>query len=176
MTQSIEIKLTKPKKFKLSKREKQNLDFLMQGLPNKAIADLLEISEHTVKVTMWRLFKKIGVHNRLAAVNWYVAYSKNALTDEYEHMDLVARIEKLTRENRMLKSINQASMCELSEAQIASEYKSAGMMHFPRTKVWVEACKWAYAQGRLSISAASLASKNTAAGNDATAQKLAIAA
>jgi DNA-binding CsgD family transcriptional regulator len=172
MTHSIEIHSSSIQKIKLSKREKQNLNFLMQGYSNKTIADELDLSEHTVKVTMWRMFKKIGVKSRLEALNWYVKYSKNSLTQEYEHMDLVARIEKLTRENRMLKSISQASMPEFSQEQIESEYHSAGMMSFSRLQIWKQGCKWAFEQGKLSNSTATQVSKNIVAGNDASVKTL----
>ena len=42
---------------KLSKRQKQLILMLDQGLSNKDIADMLTISEHTVKVHFWRLFR-----------------------------------------------------------------------------------------------------------------------
>ena len=49
---------------KLSKRQKQLILMLDQGLSNRDIADKLEISEHTVKVHFWRLFRRLGVNSR----------------------------------------------------------------------------------------------------------------
>jgi len=49
---------------KLSKRQKQLLPLLDQGLTNRAIARNLDLSEHTVKVHFWRLFRKLQVTNR----------------------------------------------------------------------------------------------------------------
>lgn len=49
---------------KLSKRQKQLLVMLDQGLSNREIAERLEISEHTVKVHLWRLFRRLGVKSR----------------------------------------------------------------------------------------------------------------
>ncbi len=46
---------------KLSKRQKQLLVMLDKGLSNRDIADSLSISEHTVKVHLWRLFRRLNV-------------------------------------------------------------------------------------------------------------------
>ena len=54
---------------KLSKRQKQLLVMIEQGLSNRDIAGQLEISEHTVKVHLWRLFKRMGVKSRTQAVH-----------------------------------------------------------------------------------------------------------
>ena len=45
---------------KLSKRQKQLIVMLDRGLSNREIADELGISEHTVKVHLWRLFRRLG--------------------------------------------------------------------------------------------------------------------
>ncbi|MCE2878087.1 MAG: response regulator transcription factor [Comamonadaceae bacterium] len=52
---------------KLSKRQKQLLIMLDKGLSNRDIADELEISEHTVKVHLWRLFRRLNVKSRSQA-------------------------------------------------------------------------------------------------------------
>jgi len=52
----------------LSKREKQVLECAAQGLKNQAIAELLIISESTVKTHLYRVYEKLGVNNRLSAV------------------------------------------------------------------------------------------------------------
>jgi RNA polymerase sigma factor (sigma-70 family) len=54
---------------KLSKRQKQLLVMIEQGLSNREIAEKLEISEHTVKVHLWRLFKRMNVKSRTQAVH-----------------------------------------------------------------------------------------------------------
>jgi DNA-binding CsgD family transcriptional regulator len=46
---------------KLSKRQKQLLKLLDDGLSNRDIAEQLGISEHTVKVHLWRLFRRLDV-------------------------------------------------------------------------------------------------------------------
>jgi DNA-binding NarL/FixJ family response regulator len=54
---------------KLSKRQKQLLVMMEQGLSNRDIAEQLQISEHTVKVHLWRLFKRMNVKSRTHAVH-----------------------------------------------------------------------------------------------------------
>lgn len=49
---------------KLSKRQKQLLPLLHVGLSNREIASHLSISEHTVKVHLWRFYKKFNVSSR----------------------------------------------------------------------------------------------------------------
>jgi DNA-binding NarL/FixJ family response regulator len=55
---------------KLSKRQKQLLQLLDRGLSNREIADQLQISEHTVKVHLWRLFRRLDVKSRTQALHW----------------------------------------------------------------------------------------------------------
>ncbi|MBM1175520.1 response regulator transcription factor [Microvirga arabica] len=63
-------KLLDPKACKLSPREAQILDCLMQGAPNKAIARKLDVTEATIKVHVKGLLHKIGVANRTQAAMW----------------------------------------------------------------------------------------------------------
>ena len=48
----------------LSRRQKQLLILLDKGMSNRDIAEQLEISEHTVKVHLWRLFRRLNVKRR----------------------------------------------------------------------------------------------------------------
>lgn len=54
---------------RLSKRQVQLLVALDQGLSNREIAEHLGISEHTVKVHLWRLFRRLGVKSRTQAIH-----------------------------------------------------------------------------------------------------------
>lgn len=54
---------------KLSKRQAQLITMLDQGLSNRDIATQLDISEHTVKVHLWRLFRRLGVKSRTQALH-----------------------------------------------------------------------------------------------------------
>ncbi len=54
----------------LSKREREVLEFLCEGLDDKAIAARLGLSGNTVRNHVSRLYAKIGVNRRSAAVIW----------------------------------------------------------------------------------------------------------
>ena len=49
---------------KLSKRQKQLFTLVDSGLSNDDIANQLGISAHTVKVHLWRFYKKLGISSR----------------------------------------------------------------------------------------------------------------
>ena len=51
--------------FKISTREREILDLIIQGKSNKEIANCLFISEGTVKNHIYNIYKKLGVCNRL---------------------------------------------------------------------------------------------------------------
>jgi len=52
----------------LTPRERHVLQLLAEGLPNKAIADRLGISEHTVKFHVSAIMSKLGAQSRTEAV------------------------------------------------------------------------------------------------------------
>jgi DNA-binding NarL/FixJ family response regulator len=54
----------------LSAREIEVLRLAAKGLANKQIARTLGISEHTVKVHLGNVFKRIGVNDRTSAAMW----------------------------------------------------------------------------------------------------------
>jgi DNA-binding NarL/FixJ family response regulator len=54
----------------LSTREREVLELLVQGLPNKLIARRLEISDKTVKSHLTRIFRELGVTDRTQAALW----------------------------------------------------------------------------------------------------------
>ncbi len=54
----------------LSQREREVLELLVEGLPNKLIARRLEISEKTVKSHLTRVFRELGVTDRTQAALW----------------------------------------------------------------------------------------------------------
>jgi len=56
--------------YNLTRRESEILECLLGGHSNKAIANLLEITESTVKIHMKALLRKINVQNRTQAAIW----------------------------------------------------------------------------------------------------------
>lgn len=52
----------------LTPREEEVLELLAEGLPNKLIADRLQISENTVKFHVSAILSKLGAHSRTEAV------------------------------------------------------------------------------------------------------------
>jgi len=54
----------------ITQREKEILNKLRMGASNVEIAQLLFISENTVKTHLYNLFRKISVKNRTQAVSW----------------------------------------------------------------------------------------------------------
>ena len=55
---------------RLTPRQHEVLSWLCEGLPNKLIARRLGISEKTVKTHLTRVFREIGVTDRVQAVLW----------------------------------------------------------------------------------------------------------
>ena len=52
----------------LSKREREVVEYLVQGFTNREIADTLGISQHTVKNYLFNIFEKVGMSNRVELV------------------------------------------------------------------------------------------------------------
>ena len=55
--------------FKLSKRQRQVIRMIDRGLTNFEMAMSLGLVETTVKVHLWRLYRKLGVNNRSRALH-----------------------------------------------------------------------------------------------------------
>lgn len=64
----------------LTDREMEILEMVGMGLPNKLIAAKLFIAEKTVKTHTNRMFRKLGVTNRLQAVLAFQAHQRHAAT------------------------------------------------------------------------------------------------
>ena len=58
----------------LSEREREVLVMVAEGLPNKLIAQRLQISEKTVKAHLTSVFRRIGVTDRTQAALWAVRH------------------------------------------------------------------------------------------------------
>jgi DNA-binding NarL/FixJ family response regulator len=57
---------------KLSKREREVLEHLAQGVPYKEIADVLSLSIDTVRIHIKGIYSKLHVHSRGEAVAKYL--------------------------------------------------------------------------------------------------------
>ena len=55
----------------LTSHQVKILDYISQGLLNKEIAHLLNITEGSIKVQISRIYKKLQVNNRVEAINKY---------------------------------------------------------------------------------------------------------
>ncbi|GAC1434862.1 MAG: response regulator transcription factor [Terriglobales bacterium] len=58
----------------LTPREEQVVSLVADGLSNRAVADELSLSEHTVKKYMFRIFDKLGVFSRVELVLYAVTH------------------------------------------------------------------------------------------------------
>ena len=56
----------------LTRREHEVLNYLSEGCQNKIIAARMSLSEHTVKVHVHNIIRKLRVHNRTQAANSYL--------------------------------------------------------------------------------------------------------
>jgi DNA-binding NarL/FixJ family response regulator len=54
--------------YRLTYREEQIVDLILQGLSNKAIAAGCNITEQTVKDHLKHVYRKMGVHQRTAVI------------------------------------------------------------------------------------------------------------
>ena len=61
----------------LSERERQVLDLLSHGHPEKQIADRLKISPHTVHTYIRRIYEKLHVHSHAQAVAKYAGQTQS---------------------------------------------------------------------------------------------------
>ncbi len=58
----------------LTRRERDILRLLAQGLSNKEIAAQLHLSEKTIKNRVSEILSKLGLHNRTQAALWVVEH------------------------------------------------------------------------------------------------------
>ncbi|WDR06245.1 response regulator transcription factor [Devosia rhodophyticola] len=62
----------------LSTREAEVLEFVSDGLQNKIIAAKMELSEHTVKVHVHNIIRKLKVHNRTQAAAVFRSFDRRS--------------------------------------------------------------------------------------------------
>jgi DNA-binding NarL/FixJ family response regulator len=66
----LQARASRPSEPELTQREREVLDLVGEGLPNKLIARRLGISEKTVKAHITRIFEALGVTDRTQAALW----------------------------------------------------------------------------------------------------------
>lgn len=71
---SDDIELKQTNYSHLTKREKSVIHLIAQGASNNAIAEKLNISDHTVKTHLYSAFKKTNSRNRIELANWAQRY------------------------------------------------------------------------------------------------------
>ena len=78
----------------LSKREMEVVRCVAKGMSNREIADNLHISQHTVKNSLFRIFDKLGVSNRVELLFMTLSQERDSqsamryLTDEHGYKSL----------------------------------------------------------------------------------------
>jgi len=72
----IESRPSEPGERGLSTRERQVLELMSEGLQNKIIAVKMDLSEHTVKVHVHNIIRKLKVHNRTQAAAVYRSFDR----------------------------------------------------------------------------------------------------
>ena len=67
---------------KLTNREQEVLELLVQGLSNTDIAETLYLSVHTVKANLENIYDKIGIHNRVLIGIYYYKHNQEKFSLE----------------------------------------------------------------------------------------------
>jgi two-component system, NarL family, response regulator DegU len=75
----------------LSRREEEVMRLVAEGLGNREIANLLKLSEHTVKNYLFHIFDKLGISNRVELVLYAVSNPKPAGHPRPEEGDALAQ-------------------------------------------------------------------------------------
>jgi DNA-binding NarL/FixJ family response regulator len=77
LTQPRQLSLVTPSGVNLlTRREEEVMRLVAEGLGNREIADLLGLSEHTVKNYLFHIFDKLGISNRVELVLYAVSNPK----------------------------------------------------------------------------------------------------
>ncbi|MCV3273589.1 helix-turn-helix transcriptional regulator [Roseobacter sinensis] len=75
-TQNAEDAALEESPSELTAREWQVLGLVAEGLQNKNIASTLSLSEHTIKLHIHNILKKLGMTNRTSAAAWYTSFKQ----------------------------------------------------------------------------------------------------
>jgi len=74
----------------LTKRERQVMDLVSEGLSNKAVGRRLNLSEGTIKIHLHHIYQKVGIKNRTTLAVSAVS-GRNALQveDRVQHLEVL---------------------------------------------------------------------------------------
>ena len=75
----------------VSKREQEVVRLVVEGLSNREIAQRLNLSEHTIKNYVFRIFAKLGVSNRVELVHLALANGERSLSSENDRAFTLTR-------------------------------------------------------------------------------------
>jgi DNA-binding NarL/FixJ family response regulator len=76
----------------LSRREEEVMRLVAEGLGNREIADLLVLSEHTVKNYLFHIFDKLGISNRVELVLYAVSNPKtDSLVSSHQEEKILSK-------------------------------------------------------------------------------------
>lgn len=81
--QTTAMPLSQSAGVRLSRRESDVVRLVVEGLSNREIAQQLQLSEHTVKNYVFRIFDKLGVSSRVELVHYALAHAGN-ISQEHE--------------------------------------------------------------------------------------------
>ena len=90
----------------LSKRELEVVQYLVQGLTNREIADRIGLSQHTVKNYLFRIFDKLGVSSRVELL--FLALSQSTNPTDSSASDSESRSGDATDERTLATLKNKA--------------------------------------------------------------------
>lgn len=104
---------------KITPRQLQMLQLLDAGKSNGEIAEQLQISEHTVKVHLWRLFKGMGVTSRGKALSvWKASLGVPQLLTDDRINDIAAEFSDATERGFIFNRDGQFSAVAFARAVI----------------------------------------------------------
>jgi two-component system nitrate/nitrite response regulator NarL len=99
----------------LSKRELEVVQLLVQGLSNREIARHLQLSQHTVKNHLFRIFDKLGVSSRIELVHMTLSQGTSGPLVPADSMD----ISKISGFHEDLNDLQKAAEGGVPAAQLA---------------------------------------------------------
>ena len=66
----------------LSKREEEVVRLVAEGMTNREVSARLDLSEHTIRNYLFRIFDKLGVSSRVELVLYWLGEKQNASGQE----------------------------------------------------------------------------------------------